>query len=137
MRYNDASFRPRWRPAIALMLALWLAVVGAEWILPGGGESAHHGPHTMVAGLHGDFAVAVDHTHAQNDTGPAVPDTFAEAVLPRATVALIALALIASVVFMAPFWRQATRAADRGPPRSSAAPLSGRVLLTRLCIARR
>ena len=56
---------------------------------------------------------------------------------PRATVALMALGLLAAMVAVAVFYRGAPLALIRGPPRGVGEVLTGRVLLTRLCIARR
>ena len=81
--------------------------------------------------------MASDHAHIEDGSTPVVPDTFAEAMLPRGTVTLIALALIAVVAIVAPFWRLASLRRIRGPPRRLLASESGRVVLTRLCIARR
>jgi lipoprotein LpqS len=100
-------------------------------------EDSSHGPHTLTASSYGGFAVASDHAHIEGGSTPIVPDTFAEAMLPRGTVALIALALIAAIATMAPFWRSALLGRIRGPPRRLLASESGRVVLTRLCIARR
>lgn len=136
VRYNDAALQTRWRPAVALALAFWVAVIGVEWTLPSAQEPPH-GPHALVAGPHGEFAVPTDHPHLTNESTPVAPDTFAEAVLPRATITLVALALMAALATIAVFWRQASLPAIRGPPRRLAVPQSGRVILTRLCIARR
>jgi hypothetical protein len=136
VRYHDAVPRTRWRAAVALALACWLLVSGAESALPGAADPPH-GPHALAAALHGEFAAVTDHPHFQDGSTPAAPDTVAEAVLPRAAVTLIALTLIATLVAAAPLWRQAALAAIRGPPRRVTAPQSGRALLTRLCIARR
>ncbi|WP_157531142.1 hypothetical protein [Mycobacterium sp. IS-1496] len=118
------------------MLALWLVAVGFDWTPPRADEP-HHGPHALAAGLHGDPAVVADHAHLENGSTPVSPDTFADAVRPRATVALMALGLLTAMVVVAVFYRGTTLAPIRGPPRSLAAPLTGRVLLTRLCISRR
>lgn len=136
VRYNVPVPPARWRAVVASILAFWVVVVGAEWALPGV-ETTHHGPHASAAGPHGGFAVVADHPHFESGSTPLAPDTVAEAALPRATVTLIALALIGAIAAVLPFWRQASLSAIRGPPRRLAAPASGRVLLTRLCIARR
>lgn len=136
VRYNVPVPRTRWRAAVAVILAFWVVVVGAEWALPGT-ETPHHGPHASAAGPHGGFAVVADHPHFESGSTPLAPETIAEAALPRATVTLIALALIGAIAAVSPFWRQTSLTAIRGPPRRLVAPDSGRVLLTRLCIARR
>lgn len=136
VRFNDAVLQKRWRPAVALMIALWLVAVGVEWTQPGA-DDPHHGPHALAAGPHGDPAAMTDHAHFGNGTIPVSPDTYADAVRPRATVALMALGLLAAMVTVAVFYRGAPLALIRGPPRGVGEVLTGRVLLTRLCIARR
>jgi hypothetical protein len=126
----------RWRAAVALVLAVWIVVAGAEWVV-WSAEEPSHGPHESVASPYGGFAVDTDHSHFEDGSAPAVPDAMAEAMPPRGTVSLLALALIAAVAAVSPFWRQASLSAIRGPPRRLLASEGGRVLLTRLCIARR
>jgi hypothetical protein len=121
---------------IALALVLVALVVDLNWT-GGGAAEPSHGSHTLAAGPIGDFAVVVEHPHFENGSTPMAPDTIADAVLPRATVALVALALIAAIAVAFPLWRQASSAVIRGPPRRLTTSLSGRVLLTRMCIARR
>jgi lipoprotein LpqS len=136
VRYDGAIPRTRWRTAVVLALAVWIVVAGADWAVSSAENSAH-GPHALTASLYGGFAVASDHAHIKDGSTPVVPDTFAEAMLPRGTVALIALTLIAVVAIVAPSWRSASLGRMRGPPRILLASESGRVMLTRLCIARR
>jgi lipoprotein LpqS len=135
VRYDDAIPRTRWRAAVVLALAVWIVVAGADWTVSSAKDSPH-GPHTLTASSYGVFAVAPDHAHIEGVSTPVVPDTFAEAILPRGTVALIALALIAVVATVAPLW-SASLGRIRGPPRRFLSSESGRVVLTRLCIARR
>ena len=136
MRYNDLVPRTRLRAVVALALAIWIVVSGAEWAA----SDAHgvsHGPHALDASPYGGVAVVSDHPHVGHESTLAEPDAIAEAVLPRATVALVALGLVATVAASALFWRQASPSGIRGPPRRLCASESGRVLLTRLCVARR
>lgn len=136
MSYNDAALQTRWRPAVALALALWIAVIGVEWTLPMV-LTPPHGPHALVAGPQGDFSAPADHPHVSNNSTPLVPDTFTDAMAPRAITTLVALSLVAALSTVALFWRQGLLRIIRGPPRQLAVPQSGRVILTRLCIARR
>lgn len=136
MAYHDADSRTRWRKVVALVLAFWIVVAGAEWVISCHEESPH-GPHELTASLYGGFAVAADHPHIENHSTHKAPDAFAEAMLPRGATVLIALALMAAIATVAPFWRQGSLGAIRGPPRWQQPSESGRVLLTRLCIARR
>jgi len=121
---------------VALALAVWIVVSGTEWAASNADEVSH-GPHALAASSYGGVAVVSDHPHLGDGSTPVEPDAIAAAVLPRATVALVALALVATVAALALFWRQASPSGIRGPPRRLLASESGRVLLTRLCIARR
>ncbi|GJF11620.1 hypothetical protein NGTWS0302_36800 [Mycolicibacterium cyprinidarum] len=138
--HNDHFASPGLRSAVALVVACWVVVASAQWGLPGLGGLAEHGPHALASaapGPPGHEAVVVDHAHVGMPSSGLVPDTFAEAVLPRAGTALTALALIAAVGAATLLWRSTYLAAARGPPRIAAQPLFGRSLLARLCVARR
>jgi hypothetical protein len=127
--FNEAVARMPVRKAVALALAFWVVVIGAEWALPGTDVTephAHTGP-----------VVAVNHPHIGDGSTPSAPDTFAEAVLPRTFTALAALGLIAGLATAVLHRGQSILAAIRGPPRAQFVNLSGRAVLTRLCIARR
>ena len=137
VRYNEAVSGTRVRAAIALALAFWVVVVATEWALPVTDATPAHGHHALSSALPTEHAVVIDHPHISDASTPLAPDTFAEAVLPRASTALVALGLIAAVAAVGLLWNHTTLAAVRGPPRPLATVLSGRVMLTRLCIARR
>lgn len=138
VRYIDASSQHRRRSIVAVLIAFSILVVGAEWALPGTEPAHAHDAHTLVASAVGaSTSIAVDHPHASNGEASHLPDTYAEAVLPRGTITLIGLGLITAIAVMPALWRQAVLAAIRGPPRDSQTTLSGRALLARLCIARR
>jgi hypothetical protein len=127
--HNDAVSRTPVRAFVALVLAFWVLVVTAEWALPGTEIAPAHS--------HTDSAVVAEHPHMSDGSDPLAPDTFSEAVLPRVHTALIALGLIAALAAMVPLWGQTKLPVIRGPPRPISWSLSGRVMLTRLCIARR
>ncbi len=81
--------------------------------------------------------MVIEHPHISDGSVPLLPDTVAEGVLPRTSTILIALGgLIAALAVAASLWSQSTLAVVRGPPRPLATVISGRVRLTRLCIAR-
>lgn len=123
--------------AIALGMALWLVTVAAQWTLPVDEVTTAHGPHGLSSALVGDHPAVIDHQHIGDASPTLPPDALAEAVLPRASTSLVLLGLIAALAVVAVCWHQPALAAIRGPPKSRPSVLSGRVLLTRLCIARR
>lgn len=127
----------RTRAAIALAVALWLVAVAAEWALPVIEVAPAHGPHALSSALIGEHPVVTEHPHIGDVPTPLPPDAIAEAILPRASTSLVALGLIAALAVAAVCWHQPALAAIRGPPRPRSTFLSGRVMLTRLCIARR
>ncbi|WP_459167236.1 putative copper homeostasis (lipo)protein LpqS [Mycolicibacterium flavescens] len=127
----------RVRAVIALALAFWVVAVATQWTLPVDDVAPPHGPHAVASASVGEHPVVIDHPHIGDAPTPLPPDAFAEAVLPRASTSLIALGLTAALAVVAVWWRQPALAAIRGPPRAQSTVLSGRVILTRLCIARR
>ncbi len=133
---NVGFLGTRTRALIALVLASWVVVVAAEWALPIGDQPSAHGPHALSSDLLPDHSVVIEHPHISDGSVPLLPDTVAEGVLPRTSTILIALGLIAALAVAASLWSQSTLAVVRGPPRPLATVISGRVRLTRLCIAR-
>nr|WP_218621210.1 hypothetical protein [Mycolicibacterium hippocampi] len=118
------------------MLAFWIVIVAAEWALPGIEAAPAHGPHPLASAVGAPVAVQLDHPHiSQGGIAPS-PESFAEAVLPRGTVTLIALALVSALAVLPALWRYAPLTPIRGPPRSPVVQ-TGRDVLVRLCIARR
>jgi hypothetical protein len=81
-------------------------------------------------------SVQVDHPHISQGGLAPLPESLAEAVLPRGTVTLIALALFSALAVLPAIWRYAPLMPIRGPPRPPIAQ-TGRDVLVRLCIARR
>jgi lipoprotein LpqS len=137
VRYNEAVSGARVRATTALALAFWVVVVATEWALPVTDVTPAHGHHALSSALPTGHALVTEHPHVSDASTPLAPDTFAEAVLPRTSTTLVALGLIAAVAAVVLLWHQTTLAAVRGPPRPLPTVLSGRVILTRLCIARR
>lgn len=138
MRYFDANSVQRRRAFVAAFVAFWTVIVGAEWALPGVESAIAHAPHTVVAGAGGaPMTVALDHAHVWQADKDLKPDTFAEAILPRATISLSALGLAVVLAALPVLWLRAALQPLRGPPRTARVMCNGRVLLVRLCIARR
>lgn len=136
VRYNDAPTVKRHRACVALVLALWVGVIGAQWAWSATSDATAHGSHATVDGAHGEFAVPLDHPHLEDSSAPALPDTFAEAVLSRAAFPLVAIGLAAAIAGAAMASWPGVWAAVRGPPRSHPRIVPGQQLLIRLCIAR-
>ena len=138
VRYIDANSVQRRRAIVAALIAFWTVIVGAEWALPGVNAAPAHGPHTLAASAVGaPLSVELDHPHVSQPDAECTPDTLAEAILPRGTVSLIALALGLVVAVLPLLWCQAAKAPVRGPPRNARALRTGRDVLAHLCIARR
>ncbi|HEY9266151.1 hypothetical protein QQA43_31285 (plasmid) [Mycolicibacterium vanbaalenii] len=136
MRYIDADSPQRRRAVIVALLAFCTVIVAAEWALPGIEAAPAHGPHTLASAVGAPVAVQLDHPHiSQGGIAPS-PESLAEAVRPRGTVTLIALALVSALAVLPALWRYAPLTPIRGPPRSPVAQ-TGRDVLVRLCIARR
>lgn len=138
VRYKVAVPATRIHAAIALALTLWVVVIAVEWTMPGDEVTPEHGPHALASALVGEHPVVIEqHPHIDAALASLRPDALAEAVLPRAATSLVALGLIAALAAAALRRHQPALAAVRGPPRPLTTVLSGRVLLTRLCVARR
>ncbi|MCP9276344.1 putative copper homeostasis (lipo)protein LpqS [Mycolicibacterium arenosum] len=136
MSYIDGSSSQRRRAVVAVFLAFWTIIVAAEWALPGTEAAPAHGPHPLASAVGAPVAVQLDHPHISQGGSAPSPESFAEAVLPRGTITLIALAMVSALAVLPALWRYAPLAPIRGPPRSPVAQ-TGRHVLVRLCIARR
>nr|WP_313777336.1 hypothetical protein [Mycobacterium sp.] len=137
MRYIDASSPQRRRAVGAAFLAFWTIIVGAEWALLGTETAPVHGPHPLASSaVDAPVSVPLDHPHISQGGLAPLPESLAEAVLPRSTVTLITLALVSALAMLPAIWRYAPLMPIRGPPRSPIAQ-TGRDVLVRLCIARR
>lgn len=135
---DTTSVRRRRAFAVA-MIAFWVVIVGAESALVSRQSAPQaHSPHALIAhAADASVLVAIEHPHVSRGETPLSPDTFAEAVLPRRTVSLLIVAILAFLGGVPLLWRNRVVAAPRGPPRIRPHTLSGREVLARLCIARR
>ena len=100
-------------------------------------HSHSHDDHHISATGELDHLAAVDHSHIGPAAIQGAPDTFAESLLHRVRIALPVLGLIfvGGVLWL---WSpRHTVAVGRDPPRGPLMFSTGRVVLTRLCIARR
>jgi hypothetical protein len=136
VRFNDAR-RTRLRSLVAVMAAAWVLVVVTDSGLPWLELSAPHPPHATAASHWGEFAAVVDHPHLKENSVPESSKAFTAAVLPRASMGLVALGLIAAVVAICISFAQPVLPAMRGPPRAAGAVCTGRQVVTRFCISRR
>lgn len=129
----------RRRAVVAAAIAFLIAIVGAESALVGVQSAPdQHGPHALIAhGADAAMLIAVEHPHVSRGGTPPAPDAVAEAVLPRATMTVLMLALVAFLLSVPALWRHRVTATPRGPPRPRSHTLSGRDVLAQSCIARR
>ncbi|WP_458127388.1 putative copper homeostasis (lipo)protein LpqS [Mycolicibacterium wolinskyi] len=120
---------------VAAMACLILAIAG-EW-KPASHEHAVHHPHAVAAAIGDHLAVVVDHPHADDNSAPHAPETFANVVLPRAATVLSLLVLVAIGIGCALLTGCLAVGPSRGPPDRQAPTLTGRARLVRFCISRR
>lgn len=136
VRFHDAP-ESRRHAVAASLIALIVLVAGTGWALTAQSPLAHHGPHVPSSSVVGDFAAAVEHSHAQNEPARMAADAFTSAALPRSVTQLVIFGLLA-VVGAAFAWRSTNASLDiRGPPIRGQHLTAGQQLLVRLCIARR
>ncbi|MGB5151156.1 MAG: hypothetical protein WBN99_14675 [Mycobacterium sp.] len=108
MRYIDASSPQRRRAVGAAFLAFWTIIVGAEWALLGTETAPVHGPHPLASSaVDAPVSVPLDHPHISQGGLAPLPESLAEAVLPRSTVTLITLALVSALAMLPAIWRYA------------------------------
>ena len=105
MSYIDGSSSQRRRAVVAVFLAFWTIIVAAEWALPGTEAAPAHGPHPLASAVGAPVAVQLDHPHISQGGSAPSPESFAEAVLPRGTITLIALALVSALAVLPALWR--------------------------------
>ncbi|WP_462142720.1 putative copper homeostasis (lipo)protein LpqS [Mycobacterium sp. LTG2003] len=120
---------------VAAMACLALAIAG-EWQAASHEHAVHH-PHAVAAAIGDHLAVVVDHPHADDNSGSHAPETFANAVLPRAATALSLLVLVAFGVGCTLLSGCIAVGPSRGPPDRQAPTLTGQARLVRFCISRR
>lgn len=137
VRYNEVRTKWRLRSAIALTVAFWALLIGSAPASPWMEPSDNHAAHVLTANVADQLAVVSDHSHLGRDAAAGFPDTFATAVLPRATSVLAALGLALAVVAAWLYGGRAVFGTVRGPPGGPRTVTSGRQLLTRFCISRR
>jgi hypothetical protein len=129
----DLTRYPMVRWIIVTAVAAWLLGCGAEeyaWHLNGAADTAH----IVVASVSG--AVNADHTHCEHGLSPWWFESSTAAVLSRWAPAFLALGTVAAAAFLG-LRVGAARQTRRGPPRGLFAHITGQVVLTRFCIARR
>lgn len=125
------------RLAALMAIVLWAGVLGGQWQATGHDHPAHL-PHAVSAAIGSDInAMMLDHPHVGDNAPAHMPDGFTAAVLPRSSVALAALSVVALVFGCAVVCACAVVRAQRGPPDRHGVPLAGQELLVRICIARR
>lgn len=133
---NGASGQPRWRPPIAMTVAvLLLALVGHSGVLVPHPYEPHL-PHPLASSIGGEFAVNADHAHLVNDSTTRCHVVLAAAVLSRAATPLVDLGTVSAAAVTAAVVSLAV-AVGRDPPRVHGLVLTGQELLTRFCLARR
>lgn len=121
----------RLRSVVLLAVVAWAAVLVVNCGLVGSDGHHTHGSDASSA----VELVAISHAFL-DDCGSAL-SPLATAVSPAAAPALMVLGLIAASVMVAAMFAEYLRPGVRGPPRSLAGFLTGRAVVTRLCIARR
>lgn len=123
--------------AALVAIVLWAAALAGQWQVTSHDRPAHL-PHAVAAALgEGADAMMLDHPHVGDSPASHPPDTFASAVLPRPSVALAALSVVALIVGCAVLCACAAVRSPRGPPDYHRISLAGQELLLRICIARR
>ncbi|WP_234809826.1 hypothetical protein [Mycolicibacterium tusciae] len=137
VRYNEAPTKWRLRSVIALTVAFWALLIGGAPASPWTETSDNHAAHVLTATTADQLAVVSDHSHLGRDVAAKFPDTFATAVLPRATSVLVALGLALAVVAAWLYGGQGILGTVRGPPDGPKTVTSGRQLLACFCISRR
>lgn len=127
----------RLHAAVAVMTAVWMLALITD------GGPAHtqtitpHHPHVTATSHDAQPAVVSDHPHIGRGTAPTPREVFTAALPPRTVTTLIATGLMAAFVAATALMTRAVMAAVRGPPRPFASSLTGREVITGLCIARR
>lgn len=125
------------RLAAMMVIALWVAGLAGQWHSTNHDHPVHL-PHAVSAAIgEGAELMMLDHPHVGDSPASHLPDTFAAAVLPRATAIAAALSAVGFIVGCALLCGCAVVWAQRGPPDQRGVLLAGQRLLIRICIARR
>lgn len=138
LRAANAPWQPRWRPVIAVALAVsLLALVGHAAMLHSETHRSHHHSHALLSEVGGAFAVNVNHAHLFNGSLTECHDVLASAVLPRTGATLVDLGVAVAMVAIIASLASRVAASVRGPPEFPPAALAGQDLLRRFCLSRR
>jgi hypothetical protein len=120
---------------VAAMVAVVAGVGHCGQDLFGPRES--HAPHGLLSSPGGEFTVSAEHAQLVDGSSTACPESVAAAVLPRSGTASVALGAVMAVVAITGWRAQPAVLTGRGPPGALGTVLTGRDLLTRICLARR
>ncbi|GLV09174.1 hypothetical protein AWC17_19515 [Mycobacterium nebraskense] len=139
MRFGSGS-GPRLRCVVAVCLAVWGVLIGADSVIMNSQALAvHPAPAVSSASGGGQPALSVDHPHLGKGSPSEHPEQFTTAVLPRSGAAvamLIVLGVVAAVAVAGGLGLLGVPA-GRGPPGAPAFALTGQEVLTRFCLSRR
>ncbi|WKG01986.1 hypothetical protein [Mycolicibacterium sp. HK-90] len=125
------------RLAAMMAVVLWAAMLAGQWQATPHDHPVHL-PHAVAAAIGPDSAATMlEHPHVGENSASHLPESFTAAVLPRTTVNLAALSVVALIAGCAVLCACAMARVNRGPPDRHRVPLAGRTLLNRICIARR
>lgn len=113
-----------------------LLLVGHSGLLHSESHRPHHS-HALLSTVGAEFAINVDHPHLFNGSLTACHDVSASAVLPRTAATLVELGLSAGMVAPLAALSRRVATSGRSPPNVVPPALTGRDLLTRLCLTRR
>jgi hypothetical protein len=130
--------KARTRRSVRMIVVTAWALVGVAgcWLVLS--EASQSNPaHAPYASVSSEFAVNADHSDADCTVSPACPQGFATAVLPLSAAALVTLGSAVAVTFVVGSGTHYASLGRRGPPRGVPVALTGRDILTRLCLARR
>jgi len=118
------------KSAVAAVVALWL-LFGAAGVHCGIPRLAQAQPSQTWATINADQA------HLADGSTSSCPAKFGTAVLPRSGVSMGAFAVLAAFGIVTGCLVLLRAPSGRSPPARLAAPITGQILLTRFCLARR
>lgn len=134
---SDAPRQRLLRAVIAIAATVWLLIAGTSGDVDRSAHSAPSTAHTVLTSLHGEFAVNSGHAHVDHGSSLTCLELLANAVLPALASTLVALGLLVAMATVAGLFADRVLQPGRSPPRALATVITGRDLLTRLCVARR